>query len=82
MIDAAEFEALVHEVLALEDELEELGNVTRETSQGTYAMREQALSDGCMAQAKYNKAKASLAKKKRLIEAFDMIARYKLAKGG
>jgi hypothetical protein len=79
MITATEFEALVEELLTMEGKLKVLGEVTFDTPDGPYAMCERALSDDFPSQKEYNDLLSIYNEKKRLVEAFDMIARYKLA---
>jgi len=81
MISIKEYEKLVDEVLVMEKELERLGRVRyKDVSSGEeYAMHEEAIRESYPPQKEYSDYKKIYLEKKRLIEAFDMIARYALA---
>ena len=79
MITVEEYSKLVDELLVMEKELERLGNVTVDTSQGQYAMFEMQLSDRVKEQKEYNDLFKVVKQKQRLVDAFDQVARYKLS---
>ena len=81
MISPEEYEKLIDEVLNLERKLEIMGKEKIDTSQGPYEISERALHDSLPQQKAYNDLYEIYNKKKKLIDAFDMIARYKLASG-
>lgn len=68
---------LAQQVQLLGAELKALGLVTINTSQGPYALHEQALC--CPEQDEYNALKVRYEEKKRILDAFDMVARYNMA---
>ena len=80
MISAEEFKKLVDELLFMEEKLERLGNVKHTTNDGeVYGMFEQALCDSIPAQKEYSDFKRLYLKKKRVVEAYDMVSRFELA---
>jgi len=79
MISATEFETLVEELILMEVELKRLGDIKVMTSEGPHAMREQGLMASVPEQKAYNDLFSQYARKKRIVEAFDMVARYKIA---
>jgi hypothetical protein len=79
MISAVEYRKLVDELLTMEADLENLGQVHVETSEGPHAMFEQAISDNVPQQKAYSDYKKMYLKKKRIVEAYDMVARFELA---
>lgn len=80
MIAPGMFENLVNELLALESKLEALGQVTIETNEGPYALREKLLSErSCPQQKEYNDLDRLVTDKRRIVDAHDMVARYATA---
>lgn len=79
MISTEEFTKLVDELLLMEEELERLGEVEVYISAEPYAMFEEALSDDIPEQKAYSDYKKLYLKKKRIVEAYDMVSRFELA---
>lgn len=81
MITTDQYRELVEEVLALEEKLEVLGAVTVITSDGPYAMSECAMTSTVPEQKAYYDCRSELKEKRRIIDAYDTIARFELAFG-
>lgn len=79
MITTEEYAKLNDQLLEMERELKELGQVRVDTDQGPYALHEQALFDSHEGQRQYNELKYKVKDLRELIDAYDRVARFQLA---
>lgn len=75
----AEYRRLLFQLLDMERRLEELGNVTIDTNQGPYAASEGAIADDVPAQRAYNGLKARADELRKVVDAYERVARYRAA---